>query len=70
LFESVPPAAVTSATYDLANRLTARAASGVTALPTWDANGNLTNDGVRAAKEEGRRIKATPLSITLLTAIR
>jgi RHS repeat-associated protein len=46
LFQSVLPAAVTSASYDLANRLTSRTASGVTATPTWDANGNLTSDGV------------------------
>ena len=48
LFQSVLPAAVTSATYNLANRLTARTAAGVTASPTWDANGNLTSDGTRA----------------------
>ena len=47
LFQSVLPAAVTSATYDLANRLTARTAAGVTVSPTWDANGNLTGDGVQ-----------------------
>ena len=39
LFQSVLPAAVTSATYDLANRLTARSAAGVTASATWDACG-------------------------------
>src|SRR4051794_29286610 len=48
LFQSVLPAAVTSASYDLANRLTARTAAGITATPTWDANGNLTSDGVNA----------------------
>jgi YD repeat-containing protein len=48
LFQSVLPSAVTSATYDLANRLTARTAAGVTASPTFDSNGNLTSDGVQA----------------------
>lgn len=54
LFQSVLPAAVTSATYDLANRLTARTAAGVTANPTWDANGNLTSDGVRSYTWDAR----------------
>ena len=48
LFQSLLPAALTSASYDLANRLTARTAAGVTASPTWDANGNLTSHGVRS----------------------
>jgi YD repeat-containing protein len=48
LFQSVLPTAVTSASYDLANRLTARTAAGITASPMWDANGNLTSDGVRS----------------------
>lgn len=47
LFQSVLPAPVSNATYDLANRLTARTAAGVTASPAWDANGNLTSDGTR-----------------------
>lgn len=47
LFQSVLPAAVTSATYNLANRMTARTAAGVTINPTWDANGSLTGDGAR-----------------------
>jgi hypothetical protein len=34
LFQSLLPAAVTSASYDLANRLTARTAAGVTASLT------------------------------------
>ena len=38
--------AVTSASYDAANRLTSRTASGTTQTPTWDANGSLTSDGV------------------------
>ena len=54
LFQSVLPAAVTSATYDLANRMTARTAAGITSSPTWDANGNLTNDGVRAYTWDAR----------------
>jgi hypothetical protein len=50
----VLPAAVTSATYDLANRLTARTSAGVTASPTFDANGNLTSDGVRTYTWDAR----------------
>jgi RHS repeat-associated protein len=50
-----------SATYDLANRLTARTATGVTASPTWDANGNLSNDGVRSYSWDARdRLSAIP----------
>jgi RHS repeat-associated protein len=61
LFQSVLPAAVTSASYDLANRLTARTASGVTASPTWDANGNLISDGVRSYTWDARnRLTAIP----------
>ncbi|WP_197090841.1 RHS repeat-associated core domain-containing protein [Bradyrhizobium sp. LTSP849] len=47
LFQSVLPSTVTSAAYDLANRLTSRTVAGVTIAPTWDAEGNLTNDGAR-----------------------
>jgi RHS repeat-associated protein len=54
LFQSVLPSAVTSATYDLANRLTSRTAAGVTASPTWDTNGNLTSDGVRTYTWDAR----------------
>src|SRR5438132_7310100 len=54
LFQSVLPAAVTGAAYDLANRLTARTAAGVTASPTWDANGNLSSDGVRSYSWDAR----------------
>jgi hypothetical protein len=54
LFQSLLPAAVTSASYDLANRLTARTAAGVTASPTRDANGNLTSDGVRTYTWDAR----------------
>jgi RHS repeat-associated protein len=54
LFQSVLPAAVTSATYNLANRLTARTTAGVTASPSWDANGNLSNDGVRSYSWDAR----------------
>jgi RHS repeat-associated protein len=61
LFQSVLPAAVTSASYDLANRLTARTAAGVTAMPTWDANGNLASDGVRSYTWDARdRLTAIP----------
>jgi RHS repeat-associated protein len=54
LFQSVLPAALTSASYDLANRLTSRTVAGVTASPTWDTNGNLTNDGVRTYTWDAR----------------
>jgi len=54
LFQSVLPGAVASATYDLANRLTARTAAGVTASPTWDADGNLTNDGTNTYTWDAR----------------
>jgi RHS repeat-associated protein len=54
LFQSVLPAAVTSATYNLANRLTARTAAGVTASPIWDTNGNLTSDGIRSYTWDAR----------------
>jgi RHS repeat-associated protein len=47
LFQSILPATVTSATYDPANRLTARTAAGVIASPTWDANGSMTSDGTK-----------------------
>jgi RHS repeat-associated protein len=61
LFQSVLPAAVTSASYDLANRLTSRTAAGITATPAWDANGNLTNDGVRSYTWDARdRLTAIP----------
>jgi RHS repeat-associated protein len=46
LFQSILPAALTNATYNLANRLTARTSAGITTSPTWDTNGNLTSDGV------------------------
>jgi RHS repeat-associated protein len=54
LFQSLLPAAVTSASYDLANRLTSRTASGVTVTPGWDANGNLANDGQHALSFDAR----------------
>jgi YD repeat-containing protein len=54
LFQSVLPAAVTSATYNLANWLTARTAAGVTASPIWDTNGNLTSDGIRSYTWDAR----------------
>jgi YD repeat-containing protein len=54
LFQSVMPAAVTSASYDLANRLTSRTVAGATASPTWDTNGNLTGDGVQTYTWDAR----------------
>jgi RHS repeat-associated protein len=54
LFQSILPAAVTSATYDAANRLTKRVAAGVTAAPSWDANGNLNSDGLRTYTWDAR----------------
>jgi RHS repeat-associated protein len=54
LFQSLLPAAVTSVSYDLANRLTSRTASGVTVTPSWDANGNLANDGQHALSFDAR----------------
>ena len=46
MFVTGLPQPVTRATYDPANRLIQRVANGVTVNPTWDANGNLTSDGV------------------------
>ena len=54
LFQSVLPAAVTSATYDIANRMTARTAAGATATPAWDLNGSLTSDGLRSYSWDAR----------------
>ncbi|WP_456726759.1 RHS repeat-associated core domain-containing protein [Bradyrhizobium sp. USDA 3397] len=54
LFQSLLPTAVTSAMYDPANRLSARTAAGVTTAPTWDANGNLTSDGVNTYTWDAR----------------
>lgn len=48
------PAPVTSASYNLGNRLTSRTAAGLTVSPTWDLNGNLTNDGVQTYSWDGR----------------
>ena len=45
LFQSIFPAAVTSATYDADNRLTAWAAASGTLNPTYDANGRQITDG-------------------------
>jgi RHS repeat-associated protein len=45
LFQSVLPAAVTSATYDANNRLTLWTTPSGSVSPTYDNNGNLTNDG-------------------------
>lgn len=54
LFQSVLPAAVASATYDQANRMTARTASGVSSAPAWDLNGSLTGDGLRSYNWDAR----------------
>jgi YD repeat-containing protein len=54
LFQSILPAAITSATYDAANRLTKRTAAGVTSSPTWDTNGNLTSDGLNPYSWDAR----------------
>lgn len=54
LFQSVLPQAVASATYDIANRMTARTAAGVTATPAWDLNGNLASDGLRSYAWDAR----------------
>lgn len=54
LFQSVLPAAVASATYDLANRMTARTASGISSAPAWDLNGSLTSDGLRSYARDAR----------------
>ena len=54
LFQSVLPAAVTSATYDIASRMTARTAAGVTTSPIWDLNGSLTSDGLRSYTWDAR----------------
>jgi hypothetical protein len=54
LFQSVLPGAVSTASYNLGNRLTSRSAAGVTASPVWDANGNLTSDGVRTYTWDAR----------------
>jgi RHS repeat-associated protein len=54
LFTSALPAPVTSASYNLGNRLTSRTAAGVTISPTWDLNGNLTNDGVQTYSWDAR----------------
>ena len=54
LFQSVLPAALTSATYDVANRLTNWTAPGGTTLPVYDANGNMTGDGTRTFSWDSR----------------
>ncbi len=48
MFQSVLPAAVSSASYDVGTRLTSRTAAGNAISPTWDLNGNLTNDGLHS----------------------
>ena len=54
LFQSVFPTALTSATYDVDNRLTAHTTAGGTINPTYDANGGLINDGARAFTWDAR----------------
>jgi RHS repeat-associated protein len=54
LFQSVLPPALTSATYNAANRLTARVAAGATISPTWDANGSLASDGTNTYSWDAR----------------
>jgi hypothetical protein len=44
----------TSATYDLANRLTRQTVAGVTASLTWEMSGRLTSDGVRSYSWDAR----------------
>ena len=46
LFKTVLPPAST-ATYDMANRMTQRTSAGVTINPAWDAAGELMSDGAR-----------------------
>ena len=61
LFQSVLPAAVTSASYDVADRLTQWVTPTGTTTPVWDANGNLTNDGLRSYSWDARdRLTAIP----------
>ena len=54
LFQSVLPTAVTSTTYNAANRLTTRVAAGVTQSPTYDANGSMISDGVNTYTWDAR----------------
>jgi RHS repeat-associated protein len=54
LFQSVLPAAVTSASYDADNRLTQWVAPGGGITPTYDANGNLANDGTNSYSWDAR----------------
>ena len=54
LFQSVPPAAVTSASYDAANRLTHWITAGGGVTPSYDANGNMTHDGSRTLTWDAR----------------
>ena len=63
LFQSVLPVAVASATYDQANRMTARTASGVSSAPTWDLNGSLTSDGLRSYAWDARN------RLTVITSV-
>jgi RHS repeat-associated protein len=61
LFQSVLPAPVTSGTYDAANRLTQWTTPGGGVSPTYDANGNLLNDGNRGYSWDARnRLTAVP----------
>jgi len=54
LFQSVLPTALTTATYDADNRLTAWTTSGGTTSPTYDANGSMVGDGTRTFAWDSR----------------
>jgi RHS repeat-associated protein len=54
LFQSVLPAAVTSGGYDAANRLNQWTVPGGGVSPSYDANGNLLNDGTRSFTWDAR----------------
>jgi RHS repeat-associated protein len=54
LFQSVLPSPVTSGSYDAANRLDQWTTPGGGVSPSYDANGNLLNDGTRAYTWDAR----------------
>ena len=59
---------MTSASYNLGNRLTAWTAPGGNATPIFDANGNMTSDGTRTVTRDSRNrliaISGTTASFT------
>jgi RHS repeat-associated protein len=60
LFQSALPSSVTSGTYDANNRLTQWVTPGGGITPSYDANGNLTNDGTSSFTWDARnRLLAT-----------